>query len=221
MKNLKAIFTLIVLFVFVGFTQQVNAQEKENVDDNSNISKSSSKADIEKMFAGRKLFFMCRAMTQAKFRVVESSWPAFVKKVEKTAKESGVDIGENTHKFISDNIEKFKCINKTSVYIRKEPSIFKFAADMGDFKFIRDAMLLKSSRGGFICNPNIDFTKAEILPSGEKETLLDYVTKMVNDERMDAMHTMHDLKNLRRDIASCTNIDRKAWLAKLKKRKKL
>lgn len=134
----------------------------------------------------------------------QSSYKAFKDTLEYVLKDEGIAY-ENVEKYASDNIDKITCPNRKGVKMRDSSSIFKFAIDTGDYNFVRSSLFHKDANGKNICNPYLDFSKAEII-NGNEETFLDFINNLLSDSGKTAVHDFTAIKDIKLDIRGCLGL---------------
>ena len=117
---------------------------------------------------------ICSKMLEAK-NSGGSSYEAFLKSFEELLKKKNYTDYKSVEKLASDNLEKLKCKNRSTVKMRGYSSLFKYAIDVTDYDFIRDALFVRR-RDRNICNTNINFAQTEII-DGQEETIIQFIDK--------------------------------------------
>ena len=88
--------------------------------------------------------------------------------------------------------------------MRKKTSLFKYALDTWNYKFIED--LIDHDKDGK-CNPNIDYAQKETLKDGTEEDLMGFLDKIIDDYNnlggSNAVHDISALKRVKRGIGFC------------------
>ena len=126
-----------------------------------------------------------------------------LERIERVAKKESVKY-DDIYKFFSDLSNNIICENTKYTAIREKASLFKFAADVGNYKFIEDIV---DHDGDGKCNPNIDYAQKETLKDGTEEDLMGFLDKIIDDYNngggSNAVHDISALKRVKRGIEFC------------------
>ncbi len=124
------------------------------------------------------------------------SFEDFMIKTENMVKREGIKY-KNIHKFVSDSSTDIICENKKIIYMRKKPSLFKYALDTLNYEFIEG--LIDHDKDGK-CNPNVDYSQKEILEDGTEEDLMEFLDKIIDayNKGEKGMRVGHDISTLKR-----------------------
>lgn len=131
------------------------------------------------------------------------SFEDFLKGVKKAAQRDGVKYN-NIYKLVSDSSRDIICKNEKAIKMREKSSLFKYALDIGNYKFIEDIV---DHDGDGKCNPNIDYAQKETLEDGTEEDLMGFLDKIIDDYNnvggSNAVHDISALKRVKRGIEFC------------------
>ena len=140
--------------------------------------------------------------------VKNESFEDFMTKTEKRLNKEGVEY-KNIQKYISDVSNDIICESKEIVYMRKKTSLFKYALDTLNYKFIEG--LIDHDKNGE-CNPNIDYAQKETLEDGTEEDLMGFLDKIIDDYNngggSNVVHDISALKRVKGWLKSCHERDK-------------
>lgn len=186
---------------------QYNTPEKNNMlldlTENGKHAPDAIEGDLNMLFKKVNHVRICRKIDSAR-TMGESSYEAFKNTLEYVLKDEGIAY-ENVEKFASDNLDKITCPNRKGVKMKEVSSVFKFAIDTGDYNFVRSSLFHKDENGKNICNPYLDFSKAEII-NGNEETFLDFINNLLADSATTAVHDFTAIKDIKLDIRGCLGL---------------
>ena len=144
--------------------------------------------------------YLCRAMDSANASR-KNPFEEFMKMLQRLMDKLGLK-ADDLNKYAFENIDKLVCENEDTIKMRKFNTILKYAIDSKNYDFIRGAIIIKNENGKNVCNPYIDFNRVEII-DGQEETLIQFIDKLLNDERMSAVHDFGTIRDIKLEVEGC------------------